>query len=306
MNGKNGKSALWTVLALASAWAVGCGEEFDPASLVNDLRVLAIRATPPDIPLAGSAVLEPLVNVPGGGTASYKWSICLVGVDTARGFECLDPAFECDLGTEATATVVPLTLLTDCLANAQPSEELAKKLGADAGSFDPEAFFTEKRTVVVKLNLTAGGTSVDAIKRLTLGGTEEFNANPAIAIVEVASAAWGLDEVLVVAPNQEVEIRLDVTEASRETYVVQEEDGTERTETEEILYAFFASEGEMGGNFANDDLRAQSWVAPELNSGEGQRDVQFWFVARDGRGGTDWTLRALRVVAPPAAPEGQP
>lgn len=67
---------------------------------------------------------------------------------------------------------------------------------------------------------------------------------------------------------------------------------------ESLQLSHFASAGDLSHAFpqliASDPANRVSfrWTAPS-NAPAGGRLVRFWFVARDGRGGSDFTERAL-------------
>ncbi len=83
-----GRAASSVLLCFAGAWA--CGEQLDVYSEVKDLRVLAIRADPPEVLLSQQEILsgaadfaqdvrfEALVLDPRGGALTYRWEFCPV------------------------------------------------------------------------------------------------------------------------------------------------------------------------------------------------------------------------------------
>ncbi len=123
-----------SVLPLAFALALaGCLEELPSVSRIEDLRILAVRAEPPEVEPGQTVQLDALVVDPFDRTASYRWYACLAptpgegffggGSETAtsggqgtplstdpyggscqRRFEAGEP-FSFDLGTAATASL---------------------------------------------------------------------------------------------------------------------------------------------------------------------------------------------------------
>jgi hypothetical protein len=74
----------WTFAVALAAIAAGCAGDVPSPTLVEDLRVLAIRAEPPEVlvdgpgaPL-GSVTFDALVVDPRGLATSYTWSFCPV------------------------------------------------------------------------------------------------------------------------------------------------------------------------------------------------------------------------------------
>lgn len=297
------RSGVGTALmaAVIGLGLVGCGEDFDPSSLVADLRVLAIEADPPHIPLAGTSALSALTHTPGSEIA-YTWSACLVGLNTSQGFQCADEAFNCALGEEATATLNPVELFATCLAGSTLPDEFAELLGLDSGELsqeDIEQLFSEEQTVTVTLSIEAGDERVDAIKRVTVGGEAPFNANPAIDRLVVDGAEWPEGEVLQFDSQQLIEMDVVMTDESRETYT--DSDGVEAEE--EFFFAWFATDGDVDGNFSNDLGSEKNWRAPEVLAGSPEVEVTLWLVARDGRGGTDSIERQALVQPAPEEAE---
>jgi hypothetical protein len=207
------------------------------------------------------------------------------------------------LGTEATASLNPVSLLETCLADAELSPELLEAAGIspeEAEDFDLAAFFAEERTVQVKLRAASGDKTIDATKTVIVGGVPPLNNNPTIGDILLDDEPWAPDSLRELEPATKYELRVSVTEPSREVYT--DDEGNEVTE--EILYAFFATDGDMEGNFANDTVESQTWKSPKLDPGDDPLTVSMWIVARDGRGGTHWVSREVVVKAPPA--EEQP
>lgn len=104
------------LICVALAGLTACsGLDSDPVTLVNSLRVLAIRADPPYIAGPGSGApagpptvtrIEPLVV--GAGDPSklcYAWVLCPFALSKDGNFRCLDARLEVDLGVNPTAAV---------------------------------------------------------------------------------------------------------------------------------------------------------------------------------------------------------
>ena len=71
----------WTVLvALLALPACETGAAYE---LVEDLRVLAIAAEPPELRAAGDVTFRALVADPRGGDIHFAWSFCPVESSTA-------------------------------------------------------------------------------------------------------------------------------------------------------------------------------------------------------------------------------
>src|SRR6266704_712557 len=66
-------------LLISSLWWAGCGPSFDPISYLNKLRVLAIKAEPPELRPGETAQLEAVLGSTGldGGAVDLEWAYCL-------------------------------------------------------------------------------------------------------------------------------------------------------------------------------------------------------------------------------------
>lgn len=78
------------LLVLHAAGIIACSSGLDSVKEVKDLRLLAIRAEPPEVLLDGpmpfDVQFDALVLDPRGGEVSYRWSFCPLATDTA----CMD------------------------------------------------------------------------------------------------------------------------------------------------------------------------------------------------------------------------
>ncbi len=94
---------LWALVG-----AAGCNDSFDPPSLVNHLRLVALQADPPWVGLgpAERSVLRPkVVGVATGAPLCHAYGLCLTTASKDGSFGCLDERMLVDLGVEATAAV---------------------------------------------------------------------------------------------------------------------------------------------------------------------------------------------------------
>jgi hypothetical protein len=81
----------------------GCGPDFNPASYLTGLRVLAVKAEPPEVAPGQTATLTPLIFDNRGadaGALTYRWSMCLRAPlpGSSVSLDC----FDSDLGADAT------------------------------------------------------------------------------------------------------------------------------------------------------------------------------------------------------------
>jgi hypothetical protein len=79
------RCALAAALLLIAVSAPACLEPLPTPSRVDDLRVLGVRATPPEVPPGATVSLDALVVDPQGREISYAWYACLTA-DLGGGF----------------------------------------------------------------------------------------------------------------------------------------------------------------------------------------------------------------------------
>lgn len=93
-------------LAVLALLLAACGQDFAPASLIDKLRVIGAKASPPEIRLTEQSTLQLLVA--GSDPAEplcYGWAFCPFAWSKDGNFQCIDPDVKVDLGTAATASV---------------------------------------------------------------------------------------------------------------------------------------------------------------------------------------------------------
>lgn len=211
-------------LILLSFILVAC-DDFDPPSLVTDLRVLAVRAEPPEVAPGDTVAIDALVVDPSNRPARYQWYACLLPELGGGGFGgnsdetqssggngtplSDDPyggscwrrveagiAHAVALGTDPTASfTVPADLF-------DTDEALAIAYGLPDGIVLPDsvkslllgiAGLNYTIELVVEVDEDAGVRRIEAQKRInvSLAGTADnpVNLNPAAPIIHVSDRA---------------------------------------------------------------------------------------------------------------------
>ena len=79
------RRALVAAAPLALAAVAGCNNNFDPASFVDKLRLLAVKAEPPDMPAGMMSTLTATAANPGGAAPTITWDACLLPPPPATG-----------------------------------------------------------------------------------------------------------------------------------------------------------------------------------------------------------------------------
>lgn len=274
------------IASIVLALIAGCADDFDPPSLVNKLRVLAVQADKP-FALPGQPVhLEALAYDPDARTIQWAWGTC----------------------REANSNNA-----VDCL---RQLEFTALRI-ADEASFDleiPQTTDSYVGVVVVACpgTLRQGVTDtipiacVDGDRQL---GLEEFevgmkrifvrdpnlNHNPEIQSVSWNKVAWTAPvnaecaklEAGKCTKYAEHEIRLQVDGASEASV---DRDGLPIRE--QSVVQFYATGGEFEEPVKLAEDPVTKWHAKPEDTG---KTITFWFVVRDDRGGVSWTERTMQI-----------
>jgi hypothetical protein len=279
-----------SLLLLAALPLGGCADTFTPASVIEDLRVLAIVAEPPEVrppasigdpteqvTIRATAVAPPAT--PGGPPvtpAAPAWTFCPFSVGASAGYACAVPTCETALtpAADGTVTVDPLQLGAACVASLGGSLP-----GAPSGSGLPAQV-----DVLVRYVATLAGVRREAVQRIptwttTPPATVERNLNPIIATATAgADCSGGLPGCSVAA----VTISVVIDPASFQPYPA----GPDRTVLETVVISFFTTAGrfkdERGQTTAGAPQTDSSLEAKELG---GATEALVWVVARDLRGG---------------------
>jgi hypothetical protein len=243
---------------------VACGSSFAPVSLVTGLRLLGVRAEPPELRPGGSAELTALVADPKGGgrEVSILWARC-------------DPP----------------GVLTDLLACQKPEYLTPLGSGLDLRVQAPADYLTtgprgsvEERILFLVLLVQAGNESIAAFKQVNVTSQDRpLNQNPKLSGVR-ATLPESDAAIQEAAPGATVRFIGSWEPASAEDYL---KDG--ETKKEEMSLDWFATAGSWDRNATVDDPQ-NLWTAPT-----DRQTVQFWLVLRDGRNGTDSTSFTLEV-----------
>lgn len=267
---------------------------FDPPSLVNTLRVLAVRADKPFAEPGESVHLEALVADPkGAGRAiAFAWGTC-VNPGSAEVTACA--AAISSFQTNSSSSF-DLTVPQDALDAAPPD--------APIGSVGV-VFAACAGTIVQRATTTAPVTCLDASghavgrdgfmwgeKRVTVVRGIR-NQNPTIVRVRIDGALWAEGDVPTLSACDVVKVddcpatgqhqlQMDVTPDSVETYFGQ---------TEDVVGFFFVSQGSVKDDFLRPDDTFAMPTVVALNKPDFTAPVQLWFVVRDDRGGMDFTMR---------------
>jgi hypothetical protein len=252
------------IFLFSSFFFAACGSSFAPVSLVTGLRLLAVRADPPELRPGESTELTALVVDPKGGgrEVSILWA------------RCAPPGVLIDLlACQRSEYLTPLG----------SGPRLVVQAPADYLTTDPRGT-VEERILFIVLWVQAGNESIAAFKQVKVTSQDRpLNQNPRLGEVRATlpESEAALERT---TPGATVRLLAAWDPTSAEDYL---DDGAPKKE--EMRLAWFATAGSLDRNTTVDDPQ-NLWVAPF-----DRQTVQFWLVLRDGRNGTDWTSFTLEV-----------
>lgn len=308
----------WAVPMLLSLTPIlsGCEGNFDPASRVNTLRILAVRADLPYAHPGETVVLDAVAHDPDGRQLTWGWAVCenpsdssVTGcLDTLKARVASGQPVNLTTGSAMTqfSVIVPSDLLTR--PSAVPGRALLGVIAvACPGTLEPGVLPTTSDGDPLPIVCRDGNGErfspfdfVVGMKRVFVRETDR-NENPGIGEILWDGQPWPDTLVPTVdacgkqtndasecSSGFRHDIRVDATPASFEAGT--DENGS--SFEEQLVVQYYATDG----TFADDVRIAKSpeteWVARRDDSG---KDVRFWFVVRDDRGGVTWAERTVTV-----------
>jgi virulence-associated protein VagC len=267
--------------------STGCGKEFDPVTLLNSPRVLAMVMEPVEVSLGQSVEVQRTLFVPEGATiVSEDWTFCPITLGPYTSYECLVP--ECEVSLEPTADgdrviVDPLSLSLDCfkvLSEQEPDNGSGTKESESIDSDNKPEFIEMIFRYHVELDTGAERTSIARVKVYTEELPELVNTNPIIEDVQLPDGtSQPIEGVEILSPvERETEIRVKIAPDSVDDFV----NNSDETVPEEPFISFFST----AGTFDSERLVGTDVVATwSLDASEDADSAEIWIVARDGRGG---------------------
>jgi len=296
---------------LLSFISIACDEQFDPRTLVTELRVLGIAAEPVDVAPGEVTEITALVVEPEGEPVTYLWELCIIDDGPDSQYACRNELLGLDeellaglvLGTTPT---VNFAYFVDGEALQEACEAALSDVG-EVPDFVELPDCDEGLDVRIRLSVRAGDVEKIAVKSLFLWfeapDDSERNHNPIISGLEGDGESSDDElEPIPVTASQQVAWQVRVDEDSLETFTVEFDDGTEgETRDEQVLFSWFSTNGlwdhevtfSQEGDISLEEAGSNVLTVPrDMGSGD---EIQVFFVIRDGRGGSDWRRRVLIV-----------
>lgn len=291
-------------LSIGAALLLSCGTgSVDRPSWVHDLRILAIRAEPPEVmidPLAPALPpaiqLEALVIDPAGAgrPLTWNWRACVEGeanLGNARTGEESGCPTDASLELNATGETATFSPSLDYLLAAQRKDSFRGFGGM---------------RILIQLDVTAGEETVRTVKRLIYNAPivagMAANVNPQLLGdgLLLDGQPWAAATVPCMARDRPYLIKPVPAPASIEDYVVPTFELTPRALKEAWRYWWFTTAGRLNGQTGGamlgtaDENNATEWRA---TSRDPEGPATFWMVVRDGRGGVAWVRRNATIAA---------
>jgi hypothetical protein len=326
-------AARGALVATVASLSAACSSFEDPA-VVIDMRILGMRAEPPEIvtpfdpehPTAfdiadlGAVEVCGLVADPEEDRGlHYRMRAC---VPTSSG-RCEEPEF--DIGEGEVGDPETADEPVEMCATIEPSADLLLVL-EEAVSVDDLLGFGGIQLQVELLVTPEDGDSDEALyafKRVRYSPQQPAertaNLNPTVSRFiglrepdgvrgqdfDMPLGRCGEVEPIVVAPGERLTVLPEEPSGVREHYLVPTFDGGSRSFTENLTYQWHATEGDWspftsGGEIdvaGNEPPIDSRWEAPDdpIVIGDGL-DVRMWLVQRDERGGQAWYETCARVL----------
>lgn len=295
----------WLVRSLAGLLLAACDSDFEPYGKLSTLRVLAIGSTPATLAPGQTALLAPLLYVPGEEPVTSSWSWCPVEaleddvlscpLDEAEASLALGATVRYDLGSAGVAyfehSFEPARLARFCSG--------AALAAASLGAID----CSEGLPVQIRHRVSSASDSVESVRRLRLRFSPEqpSNENPAVDAVAalVAGTPLALDDAATVLLPRETEVELEATLAESVAEPLPAALG-ERTR-ERLALTWFIEAGEaryertsfVEASLPLEQALRNTWTLPSVAE-YGAAEARLIVVVRDDRGGVGW--RSARVT----------
>jgi hypothetical protein len=250
-----------------------------PASFVAGLRVIAIKAEPPEVAAGASSTVNMLAVDTSGRAITMTWNECLL---PPRPGEAVNP----DCITSTTGSFFT-PIGAGPMVTAMMPQVTADELG------QPDSTGGVYLPLVARVSTDAD--SLTATYRLRLAQSTTVNHNPTIATVFVVSDAGNptLDEgvPLIVHAGDQVTLGDSFADGSAESYM---SPAAGAVVTETLTTSWFCTAGQFsvdktGGQQPTTVLRLDANL-PAVGS-----TIDLWAVGRDERGGTDYVHRTLQL-----------
>lgn len=291
-----------------------CDNGFRPVTLIEDMRLLGIRAEPSNLRPGESTRLTPLLLDPSRATPdTILWLGCDADPLNENRSPCTDAATLQDpsalTGGNGTASLPPGVALIGFNDRAQytvpaglfdvlPPEDPRRKSGtvglvigfAVAETVKPAAPMEELQALFDRVQRKEV-KSIIALFRINVAEDLERNTNPAVDAITLGGERWPRGAKLLVREREPVTLDLEAPDAAFESFQLINSLGSE-TRTERILTSWFST----AGKFSEETTALREGVKTIFTSPgtsdrypvPEKRIGSIYTVFRDTRGGQSW------------------
>jgi hypothetical protein len=259
----------------------GCSSnDFGKYNEIRSFRVLALKASAPEVSTGASPTITPVVSdIDGNGrTITYSVEACS---DPGIGFgatpSCSGASDQTNLGTFNSSALNSGNYYTSALTALTvtiPSTALSNRSTIE--QYNGVAY-------IVIFTFTLGGTQVKAFKRIIVSTNPTKNNNPSLSDLKYGSQTGSSATVLI--SDTAASIFPTFSGTSRETYSSLTSTGETVTSVEDLDLTWFTTDPEFSLQRTTND------EANGLKNGAGIRPKAIVVVVRDGRGGEDFLIR---------------
>lgn len=299
-----------------------CGAEFDPASRVNDFRLLAVQADKPYAAPGERVELTTLSSEPFGRPVTWGWATC-VKPDATTVTACLAKIIAdaratgqipltMGQGLSSFGTTIPANVLDGVPAAAASNVLVGILTVACPGPLsvrDPRTLGLGELPFRCLDANTAEELTFDrwvvSVKRIYVRRTER-NQNPQVSAVTWDGLPWAEGDVKEVAACKNSPMHAlddcDGGEKHALSVVVPPEAAESgigesgNPFVEDVVVQYYASDGLFEFDGRTRETPETKWAARASSVGKEQT---LWFVVRENRGGVSWTTRRVRVRQAP-------
>jgi hypothetical protein len=279
-----------TLAVAGLAAALACAPRFTPRSVIENLRVLAIVATPLELSPGGSTVTLSARTVTAGGhpagpgDVQEQWSFCPFSLGASVGYACASSLPACDF--HFPPGVAPAGF--DALAQAQLCLAALGVAGGLPSDVPPDLSAVSRLDLVFRYTASDGATTRDVVQTVPLYRTAPIPPNTAPTIARVLACGrevtppddftWpATDTGCVLAPGGEVEIRVQLTPDSAQPY-----HDASGSHVEAPVVSFYTTAGRFDFDRASGPDAVVKLKYQEVG---GPGTALIYAVARDLRGG---------------------
>jgi hypothetical protein len=248
------------IIVLVSA----CYPTFESGSIIKDLRILAIKAEPPEPGPGDKITLSSLIADPKGKGFTPYWFICDPGRYYPKGCAWM----------EEDGFLLGRTKIVSGRLPKSPTEYLLKQRGG--------------RPFFLYITLVALGKekAEAAIKRVVVSLNKVRNHNPKIKKLLVDGEEFPAQGKKKIPPKKRVRLTPVMMSATREPYFEKTIEQKYLPRVERFFYSWFATGGKISSSMTQDPSPSVLWQTPEFEFPEKQ--IKIYLIVRDGRGGVDF------------------